>query len=99
MEKTFKFESENFETDIEVMIEFSCRDSDGCDCEIDSIAMFIGDEEIKPERLAKGEMSKIETKAQEIADENGYEAYQDYAQGAGDAAYDAWKDRQMEEGE
>jgi len=97
MQKTFSFESVNFEKDLEVIIDFSCSDSDGADCCIDEVAIFNGDVEVKPDQLAEGEMDRLESRAQEIADENGYEAYQDMCEARADAAYDAWKDRQMEE--
>lgn len=97
MEKKFNIEVDSRENELEVVFEFSCRSEDDS-AELDSIAVFDGDEDVTG-LITKDEMLKVEARAQEIADENSYEAYQDYLEGRADAAYDAWKDDQMERGE
>lgn len=92
-QKEFKFESVNFPADLEVIVDFSCYDSDGADSCIDEIAIFRdGNVEVKPEELAEGEMMRLEKYAQDIADEHGYEDAQDRAISRAEAAYDAWKE-------
>jgi hypothetical protein len=96
MEKSFKFESEKFPTDLEVVFEFSCTSNDD-GSEITSLTIWNGDVQIEESVLDKKELGRIEDQAQEIADENSSDAYQSYLEGEGDRAYDAWKDRQMED--
>ena len=100
MQKEFKFESVNFPEDLDVVIDFSCTDMDGSDCEVTEIAIFTNvNEEVKYTFLAEGEYARLEKQAQDIADSYACEAAQDYAEGEADRAYDAYKDRLMEDGE
>jgi len=104
MEKTFIFESDHFSSDgetcdqIEVTIEVWGRE-DESGWEDMTLHNTTTDQEVKIEAFPKGEVERIEKRADDIADESGPDAYQDYCEGEGDRAYDAWKDRQMEDGE
>lgn len=95
MEKLFTVDVEGFEFELEVSIEFSCHSQDD-GAEIDSIAIFNGEVEVSHDLISKEDFARIEAKAQTIADDNSYEAYQDYVEGQADRAYDNWKDSQME---
>lgn len=99
MDRTFKFESSKFAEPLEVYIEVSCTDHDGCDWCLEEMRIFNGQDEVPWDQLDNAEFALLEKKAERIAEELAPEAYQEYIESAGDAAYDAWKDRQIEDQE
>lgn len=93
METSFKFESfyrGNNEAD-ELEIEIEIRGSEDEGGFVDSIRVFHGEAEIQLETLPKDEQAKIENQAQEIADENSNENWNDQQQSKADAWLDAYK--------
>lgn len=106
MEHTFTFESDHFSSDgetcdeIEVTIDIWCHSDDG-DYGWEDMVLWnkTTDKEVKIEDFPKEEAAKIEKLADDAAYDKASDAYQSYCESEGDRAYDAWKDRMMEEGE
>lgn len=51
-------------------------------------------DEIKIEHLSEKDQRSITDKAESIASDKAYDAYQDALDAAGDAAYESWRERQ-----
>ncbi len=91
----------NHVVQLKVEITVSCRDRDGADAtyDIESIQNMHTMEFVEFDTLPEAEQTAIDRAAQQCADDNACDAYQDYAEGAADQAYDRWKEEQMERGE
>lgn len=106
MEFSFDFESESLFpsvaecTLLEVTIDVWCHSDDG-DFGWEELHLYDKDHdcEVKSEQLSERELARIKKFADELAYEKAPDAYQEYCEGRADAAYDAWKDRQMEDSE
>lgn len=109
MIKLIKFESDTFASAadpnkcrlFEIECDITCRDRDGADAEyvIESIQDFETKNFVELEVFTVAEQNRIKQQCQETADDNACDAYQSYAEGAADQAYDRWRDEQMEQGE
>lgn len=102
MRKTFEYESKSQpnpkDADLYarlcITIHISCKDSDGSDAwfDIEEVYNVDADAVVPFEALDPYEQTKVEQRAQELADEHGYEAFQEYAEGLADHMYEVWKD-------
>jgi hypothetical protein len=99
----FDFESKHFTTGElcnlhEVEIDIQCYDSDGSDASFEVVSILDVDLNVWRELkdFPPDEIKAIEALCEAYTDENACEAYQDYAEGAADAMYDAWKDGTFE---
>lgn len=98
-EATFMVYLEGDEKLYEILASFSpYANEDEAYAEDVEFSVYLGKEEVKldQEGQYKELFEKLDTEIQDHVQENGYEIWQDRMQGAADAAYDAWKDRQME---
>lgn len=86
---------------ISIEVSVQCRDSDGADSEytIESVTDLASGADIDWNALSPGEQLRINAGAEALAEDYACEAYQEYAEGAADQAYDQWRDEQMERGE
>jgi hypothetical protein len=90
--KKFTYECEDGRQ-LNCQIVISCRDSDGADATFDF--EWVGDasdNEVKLTTLSPRDQVDIEKWAQDLADENGPDAYRDWVMARADAAYDRMKD-------
>lgn len=87
--------------ELEVQVLVECRDRDGADMTYDIESVWVNGtgDEVLWTALTEADHVRINAKAERVAEESACDAYQSYAEGQADAAYDAWKDEQMERGE
>jgi hypothetical protein len=96
-----------YQGEVKVTVAIECRDRSGCDAEydIESVELLGGisplgrpdpNKELDWSELSGEDQLKINRRAEEFADEWACEAYQSYAEGMADQAYDSYKDMQME---
>lgn len=107
MTKLIQFESDVFPNAadpskcglFEIECQITCTDRDGADAEftIESIQDCETKKFIELQDFSAEEQAKIERSCQQTADDCACDAYQSYAEGMADRAYDDWKDRMMDE--
>ncbi len=105
MEKTFTFDSDslaearNLEhpVELEITIDIWCHSDDG-DYGFEDMIVWDNstDTEIDLHSLPENEVKMIEARAEEIAYECSPDAYQDYIENVGDAAYERYIDDLMD---
>lgn len=79
--------------EIHVQIYIQCHDQDGCDATYD--IEWVGDhrdDEVKLNTLSPRDQTDIDRHAQDLADENGPDAWHDWMLGQADALHDQMKD-------
>lgn len=102
MTKQFEFESRTApDVTYEVELSIQCRDRDGADATYDVgwLAVKGSDVALSETDLSPEDQVYLDRASQDLADENACDAWLDYETGRADAAYDAWKDDQMERGD
>lgn len=93
--------------EVKVTVSIICRDRDGCDAEYDIESVELlgsisplgrpdANKELEWDQLSAKDQLKINAKSEEFADEHACDAYQCYAEGAADQAYESYKDMQIE---
>ena len=89
MNKSIQFETESGET-FSLDIAIFCHDLEGVDA---SFEIEYSDKPI--DSLSPKDQTRLERQCQTCADDTACYAAQEYAEGAADAAYDAWRDRDI----
>lgn len=89
MEKEFRIYLDSLNKDVDVTIELWASEDEH---EIESLIVWDGIEEVDFESLPYIEQKKVTDKAEEVASEYAWDAFESRLQGQADALYDSWKD-------